>query len=234
MPQLIVALDVASAQEAEHLVDALYELDVIFKVGMEPLYGYGDRLFAYFEARDVRHFIDAKLHDIPRTVAAAVRQLVRQGTHIINVHALGGAAMMRAAVEAAVQRAAELPVSPPPHVFAVTVLTSMDARDLQAVGLSGDASANALRLARLAKDAGCAGVVCSAHEVQSIKAALGTDFLALTPGIRPADDEARDQKRVATPQQAVRAGADYLVVGRPVTEAADPLAAAKSVLEAMR
>ncbi len=233
MSSLVVALDVPDADEAERLIDALYELDPIFKVGMEPLYGYGERIFSYMQARDVRHFIDAKLHDIPRTVAAAVKQLVRHGTHIVNVHALGGAEMMRAAVQASNERADELGAARP-HVFAVTVLTSMSESDLLDVGLGGDPLENAMRLARLAKDSGCSGVVCSAHETRELKGALGHDFLTLTPGIRPAGSAHGDQKRVTTPADAVRAGADYLVVGRPITGARDPFAAAKAILDEMR
>jgi orotidine-5'-phosphate decarboxylase len=231
--QLIVALDFPDADQAERLIDQLYEFDLIYKVGMESLYGYGDRVFSYMEARDVRHFIDAKVHDIPRTVAAAVKQLVRHGTHIVNVHALGGAEMMKAAVQAANERAAELAMTPP-HVFAVTVLTSMSQSDLLDVGLGGDPLDNAMRLARLAHDAGCSGVVCSAHEVADIKGMLGSYFLTLTPGIRPSGAEHGDQKRVATPADAVRAGADYLVVGRPITGALDPAAAVEAILTDMR
>lgn len=231
--QLVVALDVPAAEQAERLIDELYEFDLIYKVGMEPLYGYGERIFSYMEARDVRHFIDAKVHDIPRTAAAAIKQLVRHGTHIINVHALGGTAMMRAAVEAANERAQELGISPP-HVFAVTVLTSMTQSDLLDVGLAGDPAENAMRLARLARDAGCSGVVCSAHEVADVKGLLGRDFLTLTPGIRPAGAEHGDQRRVTSPADAVRAGSDYLVVGRPITEARDPAAAARAILDDMR
>jgi orotidine-5'-phosphate decarboxylase len=230
--QLIVALDVDNPDEAERLIDELYELDLIYKVGMEPLYGYGPRIFSYMEARDVRHFIDAKLHDIPRTVGAAVKQLVRHGTHIINVHALGGHEMMSAAVQAANARAEELGMSRP-HVFAVTVLTSMNQSDLLDVGLSGDVLENAVRLARLAKDAGCSGVVCSPHESCDIKASLGAQFLTLTPGIRPAGAAHGDQKRVTTPADAVRSGADYLVVGRPITCAPNAFEAAKAILDEM-
>lgn len=233
MAQLVVALDVQEPDDAERLIDELYELDLIYKVGMEPLYGYGERIFSYMEARDVRHFIDAKLHDIPRTVAAAVKQLVRYGTHIINVHALGGTEMMRAAVEAANERADELGMTRP-HVLAVTILTSMGERDLLDIGLGGDPLENAMRLARLAKDAGCSGVVCSAHESQDIKGVLGRAFITLTPGIRPAGAAHGDQKRVTTPADAVRAGADYLVVGRPITQAPDALAAARAILDEMR
>jgi orotidine-5'-phosphate decarboxylase len=232
MAQLIVALDVPSAEHAERLIDQLYELDVIFKIGMESLYGYPERIFSYCESRDVRFFIDAKLHDIPRTVAAAVRQLVRPGAHIINVHALGGHEMMRAAVEAAQERAEEIGMTPP-LVFAVTILTSHAAADLRELGLQGGPGENAIRLAALARDAGCSGAVCSAHEAHDLKSFFGEDFLTLTPGIRPSGTAHGDQKRVMTPAQAIAAGSDYLVVGRPITEASDPLAAARAVLDEM-
>lgn len=233
MSQLVVALDVDNPDDAERLIDELYELDLVYKVGMEPLYGYGERIFSYMEARDVRHFIDAKLHDIPRTVAAAATQLVRYGTHIIDVHAIGGTEMMRAAVEAANAKADKLGMTRP-HVFAITVLTSMSESDLLDVGLPGDPLENAMRLARLAKEAGCSGVVCSPHEARDIKGALGKDFLTLTPGIRPSGAAHGDQKRVTTPADAVRAGSDYLVVGRPITQAPDALAAARAILDEMR
>lgn len=233
MAQLVVALDVPDAERAERLIDELYDLDLIYKIGMEPLYGYGERIFSYMEARDVRHFLDAKLHDIPRTVAAGVAQLVRHGTHIIDVHALGGREMMRAAADAAKARAEELGMSPP-HVFAVTILTSMGQNDVAGVGLRGDPASNAMRLAQLAKEAGCDGVVCSAHEVREIKSALGAGFLTLTPGIRPSGSAHGDQKRVTTPADAVAAGSDYLVVGRPITESPNPYTAAKAILTEMQ
>lgn len=233
MSQLVVALDVDTFEAARDLIDALYELDVVFKTGLESLYGYGEQLFGYLRERDVRYFVDAKLHDIPRTVAAAVRALVRPGIHILNVHALGGDEMMRAAVEAAQERAAEIGISAP-HVFAVTILTSIAPEDLRELGLAGGPGENAIRLAALARDAGCNGVVCSAHEVRDLKQFFGHDFLTLTPGIRPAGSSHGDQKRVMTPALAVAAGSDYLVVGRPITGAADPLAAAKAVLAEMR
>lgn len=232
MPQLIVALDVPSADEAERLIDRLYELDLIFKIGMESLYGYPERIFSYCESRDVRYFVDAKLHDIPRTVGAAIRELVRPGAHIINVHALGGAEMMRTAVESAQARSAELGISAP-HVFAVTILTSHAAADLAELGLHGGPGENVIRLSALARDAGCSGVVCSAHEARDLKNFFGEDFLTLTPGIRPSGDAHGDQKRVMTPRDAVQAGADYLVVGRPITQASDPVEAARAILDEM-
>ncbi|MBV8373441.1 MAG: orotidine-5'-phosphate decarboxylase [Candidatus Eremiobacteraeota bacterium] len=233
MAQLIVALDAPEADASERLVDQLYELDLIFKIGLEALYGYPERIFAYCEARDVRTFIDAKLLDIPRTVEAAVRQLVRPNAQIINVHALGGNDMMVAAVDAASTRAAELGIAPP-QIFAVTILTSIAPEDFNELGLQGGPGENAIRLAALARDAGCAGVVCSAHEVRDLKRFFGDDFLALTPGIRPVGTAHGDQKRAASPAQAVAAGADYLVVGRPITQADEPLEAARSILEQMR
>lgn len=233
MAQLIVALDVPGADEAERLIDQLYELDVIVKIGLEALCGYPERIFSYCEARDVRTFVDAKLHDIPRTVEAAIRQLVRPNAHIINVHALGGLEMMRAAVDAAAERADQLGITAP-QIFAVTILTSIAAEDLNELGLQGGPGENATRLAALARDAGCAGVVCSAHEARDLKSFFGDSFLTLTPGIRPAGSAHGDQRRVMTPAQAVAQGADYIVVGRPIVQAPDPLAAAKAILDEMR
>lgn len=232
MAQLIVALDVPSAEKAEELVNKLYELDVIVKIGLEALCGYPARILSYCEARDVRVFVNAKLHDIPRTVAAAIAQFVRPNVHLVNVHAIGGHEMMRAAVNAAGERAAELGIGAP-HVLAVTLLTSIAPEDLNELGFQGGPGENAIRLAALARDAGCAGVVCSAHEVGDLKRFFGDDFLTLTPGIRPTGSAHADQKRVTTPAQAVAAGSDYLVVGRPIVEAPDPVAAAKSILEEM-
>jgi orotidine-5'-phosphate decarboxylase len=233
LAQLVVALDVPGPEEAERLIDQLYELDIIAKIGLEALCGYPERIFRYCETRDVRMFIDAKLHDIPRTVGAAIRQLVRPNAHIINVHALGGNEMMRTAVEEAANRADELGISRP-NMFAVTILTSIAPEDLNELGLQGGPGENATRLAALARDAGCDGVVCSALESRDMKNFFGEGFLTLTPGIRPAGAAHGDQKRVVTPAAAVAAGADYLVVGRPITEAADPFEAAKAILDEMR
>lgn len=233
MAQLIIALDVQQFDEARGLIDSLYEVDPVFKVGLESLYAYGEQLLSYLQERDVRYFIDAKLHDIPRTVAAGIRALVRPGAHIINVHALGGGEMMRAGVDAAQERAAELGMTAP-HIFAVTILTSIGAEDLRELGLTGGPGENAIRLAALARDAGCSGVVCSAQEVSDLKQYFGNDFLTLTPGIRPAGTSHGDQKRVMTPAAAVAAGSDYLVVGRPITQASNPLQAARDILAEMR
>ena len=230
--KLIVALDVPTCAQAVHLVDTLRPLDVLYKVGNEALYGYGDELRVALERVQASYFVDAKLHDIPRTVAAAVRALIRPGVKIVNVHALGGNDMMQAAVEAASERARELAIDAP-LVFAVTLLTSHAPEDLLELGLSGGPGENVMRLAALARDARCAGVVCSTHEVADLKAYFGADFQTLCPGIRPLGAAHGDQKRVATPKDAVLAGADYLVVGRPIVEARDPLAAARTVLAEM-
>jgi orotidine-5'-phosphate decarboxylase len=232
-PKLVVALDVDSLDAALGLVDRLQALDVVFKVGYEALFGYGDELRRRLEHAGAATFIDAKLYDIPRTVGAAVRALVRPGVEIISIHASGGNDMMVAAVEASAERAAELNIAPP-KIFAVTILTSIAPEELLELGLHGGPGENVMRLAALARDARCDGVVLSPHEVRDLKAFFGDHFLALCPGIRPTGATHGDQKRVATPRSAVESGADYLVVGRPIVEAPDPLAATESILDEIR
>jgi orotidine-5'-phosphate decarboxylase len=232
-PKLVVALDTPRFAEADALVRRLGPLGVMFKIGLESLYAYGDAIRERLETAEGGYFVDAKLHDIPRTVAGAMRALVRPGVRIVNVHALGGDEMMRAAVEAAEGRASELGISPP-DVFAVTILTSIAPEDLRELGLSGGPGENVIRLAALARDARCAGVVCSPQEVRDLKSFFGANFAALTPGIRPKGAARDDHRRAATPREAVDAGADYIVVGRPITGAHDPLAAAEAILAEMR
>jgi orotidine-5'-phosphate decarboxylase len=229
-PTLVVALDVDSPAKAKALVDSLAPLHVTFKVGYESLYGYGDALRAHLEATGADVFIDAKLHDIPRTVGAAVSALVRHGVRLLTVHALGGNDMMKEAVGAAEHRAKTLGIEPP-KILAVTILTSIAAETLAELGLVGGPGENVVRLAALARDARCAGVVCAVNEVRDLKAYFGTEFAALCPGIRPVGSAHDDQRRVATPREAVVAGADYLVVGRPIVESRDPVAAAQAVLD---
>jgi orotidine-5'-phosphate decarboxylase len=231
-PKLIVALDVETLDAATDLVERLAPLGVWFKVGYEPLFGYGDAIRDKLSALGADVFLDAKLHDIPRTVEAAVRALVRPGVRILTVHALGGNDMLQAAVAAARERALELQIEVP-KIFAVTLLTSIAPADLGELGLVGGPGENVIRLAALARDARCAGVVCSPHEVRDLKAYFGSEFEALCPGIRPAGSAAGDQKRIATPSSAIEAGADYLVVGRPIVAAADPVAAARAILVEM-
>jgi len=232
IPRLIVALDVPTYDAAVGLVDVLAPLDVTFKLGLESLYGYGDRIRAEFERRATPVFIDAKIHDVPRTAAAAVRALVRPGVALLNVHALGGAEMLFEAVDAAHARAAELGI-PAPEVFGVTLLTSHDGAELGELGLVGGPGENVMRLAALARDARCAGVVCGVAEVADLKGYFGHDFRALCPGIRPLGTLHQDQKRVATPAAAALAGADYVVVGRPIVDAPDALQAARAIVAEM-
>ncbi len=232
LPQLIVALDVPTQDAALSLIDRLCRLDVMFKIGAESLFAYGDAVRHRLEKQDARVFADAKLHDVPRTVAAGVRALVRPGVTIITVHALGGNEMMVAAVDAAGERAAELEIAPP-QIFAVTILTSIAPEELNELGLQGGPGENVMRLAALARDAHCDGIVCSPHEVHDLKAFFGSDLAALCAGIRPTGLAHGDQKRVATPAAAVESGADYLVVGRPITEAADPEQTVREILAEM-
>jgi orotidine-5'-phosphate decarboxylase len=177
-----------------------------------------------------QYMLDVKLHDIPRTVGAAMSALVRPGVKLVTIHALGGGEMMKAAVDAADERAAQLGIEAP-GILAVTILTSIGAEDLGELGLSGGPGENAIRLAALARDARCRGVVCSVREVADLKSFFGHDFATLCPGIRPAGAAHGDQKRAATPAEAHAAGADYIVVGRPIVEAGDPVAAARQILD---
>jgi orotidine-5'-phosphate decarboxylase len=227
--RLVVAVDVPTFVRARALIDALAGVDVTFKIGYEALYGYGPELLSLLESRSAPYMLDAKLHDIPRTVHAGVRGLVRPGITLLTVHALGGAEMLALAVEAAGERAAEIGITPP-AVLAITLLTSHGADDLAALGLSGNVAQNALRLGALAHASRCAGVVCAVDEVRAIKAAFGSDFIALCPGIRPGGSAHGDQRRVATPREAHAAGADYIVVGRPIVEDNDPAVAARAIL----
>ncbi len=169
-------------------------------------------------------FTDLKLHDIPNTVSGGIRAVLPLGVSIVNVHCAGGAAMMRAAAEAAASAGARRP-----KIIGVTVLTSLDQSDLQATGVTGSPSDHVLRLATLAKASGLDGVVCAAHEIAMLRRELGSDFLLVVPGIRPAGAASTDQKRVMTPKEAHELGADILVVGRPITAAADPAAAARAI-----
>jgi orotidine-5'-phosphate decarboxylase len=223
--RLIVALDVPAASDAAALVDALAGKVGMFKVGSQLFTAVGPDFVRALSARGERVFLDLKYHDIPNTVASAVSAACQLGVSLITVHALGGQAMMEAAAGAMPAIGARL--------LAITVLTSHDADSLGAVGLEADVPRNVQRLARLAKAAEVDGIVASPHEVALIREACGRDFLVVTPGIRPTGSRAADQARAATPAAALAAGADYLVVGRPITEARDPAAAAAAVVREM-
>jgi orotidine-5'-phosphate decarboxylase len=229
LPRLVVALDVPNPAKAASLIERLAPLGVLFKVGYEAFYGYGDAVREVLASHEAGYVLDLKLHDIPRTVEAAVHAVVRPGVRLLTVHALGGAQMLEAAVKAAEERAAELSI-PVPEVYAVTILTSIGAEDLGELGLLGGPGENAIRLAALARDARCAGVVCSVREVLDLRSFFGDEFGTLCPGIRPGGSSHGDQKRAATPRDAREAGVRYAVVGRPIVEDNDPVAAAKAIL----
>ena len=220
---VFVALDTPSLDRARELARLLKPYVGGVKLGLEFYGANGPEGVRAVVSDGTPVFLDVKLHDIPNTVAGAMKALAPLGAAIINVHASGGAAMMRAAADAAgaSNRRAKL--------IAVTVLTSLDDRDLPEVGLSGTALAQAVRLAILAKQSGLDGVVCSPHEIAAVRAACGNAFLIVTPGVRPAGGDLGDQKRVMTPLQAVQAGADILVIGRPITAASDPVQAAQRI-----
>ena len=228
---LIIALDVDNIDKALALADKIGDYVGGFKVGMQLYYSAGQEIMRLLREKNLPVFADLKLHDIPNTVAAASRVLTRQGASILNVHASGGKAMMQAVAEAVREEAAKAG-STRPKVLAVTVLTSIDQRVfLQEMGHTGAIQEQVVKWARLAQEAGLDGVVASPLEISAIREACGADFIILTPGIRPAGSELNDQKRTLTPGEAMKQGATYLVVGRPVTAAADPVTAVKKILQ---
>ncbi len=216
-PRLIVALDYPDRAGALEMAARLDPARCAVKVGKELFTAAGPAVVEALQARGFRVFLDLKFHDIPNTVAGACRAAAALGVWMLNVHALGGRRMMEAAREA-VAHAAE-----PPVLLAVTVLTSMGPGDLAEVGLEGPPEAAVLRLARLARASGMDGVVCSPRELSALRTALGPEFRLVTPGVRPAGAARGDQRRTATPAEAVAAGADHLVIGRPVTRSDDPV-----------
>lgn len=228
--RLWVALDVDEPDRARELIRLLGGLVGGFKIGMRLFYRTGPAFVRELTGQGIPVFLDLKLHDIPATVAGAVRALVRCGVAMLNVHAAGGKAMMQAAVRAAHEEAGLLGIKPP-AVLGVTVLTSIDESVFRwELGFAGPIEEKVAAWAGLAAEAGLAGVVASPHEVGAIKACCGPSFLVVTPGIRPAGAGIDDQRRWATPAGAVRAGADYLVVGRPILAAGDPVAAVTEIV----
>jgi orotidine-5'-phosphate decarboxylase len=228
---LVLPLDLPDAAHALAMIREMKESVGAFKIGLELFHAAGPRIFA--DARDAgaeRVFYDAKLCDIPNTVAGAGRVIGGWGVWMVTVHTLGGLRMMRAAREALQEGAAQAGFAPP-LVVGVTLLTSLDDEEIQGeLGLSGGLSSNVVRLASLARSAELDGVVCSPQEAAAVRRECGSEFAIVTPGIRPAGTAAGDQRRVSTPAQAIAAGADYLVVGRALTAASDPRAAARSLL----
>lgn len=227
MDKVFVSLDTPDPERAANLVQSLQGRVGGFKLGKEFLASQGPDA-ARKVVGEQPLFLDVKYHDIPNTVAAALRAIARQRPAIVNVHASGGAAMMRAGVEAVREAAAELQVQPP-WLVAVTVLTSLDKQDLEEVGQRGPVSDQVARLAHLAQNCGLDGVVCSPQEIATLRKACGPDFKLIVPGIRPSGAAVGDQKRIMTPGDAFAAGADILVIGRPITAAEDPRIAAERI-----
>ncbi len=225
--RLIVALDVPTAAAALALVHQLEGCCRWFKVGLELFIAAGPSVLEPLLERGLSIFLDLKLHDIPNTVAGAVRSAAVLGAQMLTLHAAGGPAML-AAAQAALEGLPQ-----PPQLLAVTVLTSMDAAQLHATGVSGPPAGQVERLARIALEAGLRGFVCSPQEAASLRTLAGPEAVLVIPGIRPGGAAIADQKRVATPAQALRRGASYLVVGRPITQAPHPAEAAESVLKEM-
>ncbi len=223
--RLIVALDVPEASAARALVQRLAGHVGLFKIGSQVFTAAGPDLVREIVDRGDKVFLDLKFHDIPNTVAGAVASASRLGVSLVDVHGLGGRAMIEAAAGALPAMGTRL--------LAITILTSHDEGSLDEVGVNASVVDSVLRLARLASEAGADGVVASPHEVGAIREACGRDFLIVTPGIRPAGAARGDQARLATPREALAAGADYLVVGRPITEAPDPAEAADAIVREM-
>lgn len=226
--RVIVALDVANLAEAERLLDAILPVTRQVKVGMELYTAAGSEAVRLVRRRGGRVFLDIKFHDIPNTVAGAVRSAAALGVDMLTVHVAGGRRMMEAAVRAA-DEAARAGCARP-RIVGITVLTSMNAQDVEETGETLPLSELLARRIRLAREAGLDGVVCSPLEARLVKAVGGRGFLAVTPGIRPSGAELGDQARAATPAVAIANGADYIVVGRPITKAPDPAAAARAIV----
>jgi orotidine-5'-phosphate decarboxylase len=227
--RIIVALDVQSKEEGIALVSRLRETRT-FKVGLELFTAEGPALFRKLKALRKDIFLDLKLHDIPNTVAGAVRSALKHGVQMMTVHTSGGREMMAKAVEAA-RSAAAAGKGRKPILLGVTVLTSLKGADLEDVGMSSNVAAQVLRLAGLAKAAGMDGVVCSPQEIEVLRKEYGRELVIVTPGIRPLWAAAQDQKRIMTPAEAVAKGADYLVIGRPITGAPSPNEAFLRIVE---
>jgi orotidine-5'-phosphate decarboxylase len=228
--RVIVALDVPDRDSALRLVEQVSGLVGMFKIGSQLFTAEGPQLVREIVTSGERVFLDLKFHDIPNTVAGAVESAARLGVSILNVHTLGGSEMMRAAAHAVGDRG--LLWITRPAVLGVTVLTSMDKADLADVGIPLDLTAEVVRLATLARDSGLDGIVASPHEIRLIRECITAErFIILTPGIRPAWSAKGDQKRIATPVDAIRDGADFIVIGRAITDSPEPRAAAERILE---
>ena len=231
--KLIIALDVETPTKALDLVNQLKSVAGMFKVGSQLFTSAGPQIVRDILAHDSKVFLDLKFHDIPHQVAGAARSAAELGVSLFTIHASGGSEMMRRAVDSVNEVAAKGGARA--AVLAISVLTSLDATILAQIGVTSTPSESVLRLVKLAEASGVDGVVASPQEIETIRQAVSKpEFLVVTPGIRPSTNEPGDQKRVATPAAAIAAGASYLVVGRPITGAPDPLAAAHAIVEEMQ
>lgn len=230
--RLIVALDVSTMDAMKSIVSSLGDSVSFYKVGMELFYAEGDQTVRYLQEHGKHVFLDLKLHDIPNTVAHGVSSLTRLGANLITIHGQGGPIMMKAAAEAARESAEKLGIERP-KLLAITVLTSFDDESWTSIGGQLPIADQVIRLAKLAKESGMDGVVCSALEAKMIRDACGPDFLIVTPGIRPSFASTNDQKRIATPSSALQDGASRLVIGRPITQAEHPQEAVRLIIEEM-
>lgn len=226
---ILVALDYNDRAAAMAFVDRIDPQSCRLKVGKEMFTLFGPELVKDLHTRGFDVFLDLKFHDIPNTTAHAVAAAAELGVWMVNVHACGGARMMTAAREALLPFGKDAP-----QLIAVTVLTSMESSDLKDIGIDASPADHAERLARLTQQCGLDGVVCSAHEAVRFKQAFGADFKLVTPGIRPAGSDAGDQRRIMTPQQAQQVGVDYMVIGRPITQSADPQSTLKTILASLQ
>lgn len=227
--RIITALDVHSLEDMKKLVETLGDSVSFYKVGMELFYSAGPDAVLYLKDQGKHVFLDLKVHDIPNTVGQSIRALTRLGADLMTLHGTGGRAMMEAAAEAVRDEAAKLNIERP-RLLAVTVLTSIDEDAWKEIGGKYSIAESVKNLAKLAKEAGIDGTVSSPYEAKEIREMNGPDFLIVTPGIRPTFAVANDQKRFTTPSQALRDGASHLVIGRPITKAADPKEAAEKIL----
>ena len=222
-PKVIVALDFAEQKQALDLIDRLEPSECRLKIGKEMFTHFGPAFVEQVQNRGFDCFLDLKYHDIPNTVARACSVAADLGVWMLNVHALGGCRMMEAAAEAIANK------SQPPALIAVTVLTSMSAEDLSEIGIQQSPAELALHLAAMAQSSGLDGVVCSAMEAGAMRQQFESNFLLVTPGIRPAGSALGDQRRIMTPVDALQAGSSYLVIGRPITQSDDPLSVLRTV-----
>jgi orotidine-5'-phosphate decarboxylase len=227
--RLIVALDVDSAQDAKSVCYKIGKGVVFYKVGLRLYLAGGRHIIDILKSEGLKVFLDLKLHDIPNQVAGACREIVGMGVDMMTIHTTGGADMMRAAA-AAIKGAAEELVIKPPVLLGVTVLTSLSQVRAVEIGYNSTISEQVVRLAELAKSCGLDGVVASPHEVRAVRAAVGEDFVIVTPGIRGTEDAAQDQHRVMSAADAIEAGASYIVVGRPIIKAGNPMEAAERIV----